>query len=62
MLREGHRISRFVDLRGLQMTDTSIEIVKTRGRFGDIVKGLETEISGALRRSLEKNLAKLCEK
>lgn len=44
------------------MTDTSIEIVKTVGRFGDIVKRLETEISGALRRSLEKNVAKLCEK
>ncbi|TCU11004.1 hypothetical protein EV131_1417, partial [Rhizobium laguerreae] len=45
-----------------KMTETSIEIVKTGGRFGDIVKGLETEISGALRRSLAKNLAKLCEK
>lgn len=51
-----------VDLATCKMTDTSIEIVKTGGRFGDIVKGLETEISGALRRSLEKNLAKLCEK
>ncbi|TBF35247.1 hypothetical protein ELG88_08470 [Rhizobium leguminosarum] len=46
-----------VDLTTCKMT----EIVKTGGRFGDIVKGLETEISGALRRSLEKNLAKLCE-
>lgn len=51
-----------VDLATCKMTDTSIEIVKTGGRFGDIVKGLETEISGALRRSLEKNLAKLCQK
>ncbi|TBB21310.1 hypothetical protein ELH51_05710 [Rhizobium ruizarguesonis] len=38
-----------VDLTTCEMTDTSIEIVKTSGRFGDIVKGLETEISGALR-------------
>nr|WP_245441679.1 hypothetical protein [Rhizobium leguminosarum] len=51
-----------VDLATCKTTDTSIEIVKTGGRFGDIVKGLETEISSALRRSLEKNLAKLCEK
>ncbi|NKM59214.1 hypothetical protein GFL21_32845 [Rhizobium anhuiense] len=50
------------DLTTCKMTDTSIEIVKTGGRFGDIVKGLETEISAALQRSLEKNLAKLCEK
>ncbi len=51
-----------VDLTTCKTTETSIDIVKTGGRFGDIVKGLETEISGALRRSLEKNLAKLCEK
>ena len=51
-----------VDLTTCKMTETSIEIVKTGGRFGDIVKGLETEISGALRRSLERNVAKLCEK
>ncbi|MEI1251474.1 hypothetical protein [Rhizobium aouanii] len=51
-----------VDLTTCKTTDISIEIVKTGGRFGDIVKGLETEITGALRRSLAKNLAKLCEK
>ncbi|MBB3916019.1 hypothetical protein GGQ65_003319 [Rhizobium fabae] len=51
-----------VDLTTCKTTETSIDIVKTGGRFGDIVMGLETEISGALRRSLEKNLAKLCEK
>ncbi|MGZ2505908.1 hypothetical protein EHI47_12275 [Rhizobium leguminosarum] len=51
-----------IDLATCKTTETSIEIVKTGGRFGDVVKGLETEISGALRRSLEKNVAKLCEK
>lgn len=51
-----------IDLATCKATETSIEIVKTGGRFGDIVKGLETEISRALRRSLEKNLPKLCEK
>ncbi|MBY5782036.1 hypothetical protein HFN59_33865 [Rhizobium leguminosarum] len=51
-----------VDLTTCKMTETSIEIVKTGGRFGDIVKELETEITGALRRSLTKNLVKLCEK
>ncbi|TAY87959.1 hypothetical protein [Rhizobium leguminosarum] len=42
--------------------ESSIEIVKTGGRFGDVVKGLQTEITDALRRSLEKNLVKLCER
>ncbi|MDR9808896.1 hypothetical protein [Rhizobium hidalgonense] len=51
-----------IDLATCKTTEFSIEIVKTGGRFGDIVKGLETEISGALGRSLEKNLAKLCER
>ncbi|XKM43757.1 hypothetical protein A4U53_035215 (plasmid) [Rhizobium ruizarguesonis] len=51
-----------VDLTTCKTTDISIEIVKTGGRFGDIVKGLETEITGALRRSLAKNLTTLCEK
>ncbi|CAK07804.1 hypothetical protein ELG83_09545 [Rhizobium leguminosarum] len=51
-----------VDLATCKTAESSIEIVKTGGRFGDVVKGLETEISDALRRSLEKNLAKLCER
>jgi hypothetical protein len=51
-----------VDLLTCKTAESSIEIVKTGGKFGDVVKGLETEISNALRRSLEKNLAKLCEK
>nr|WP_245460471.1 hypothetical protein [Rhizobium leguminosarum] len=51
-----------IDLSTCKTTDTSIEIVKTGGRFGDVVKGLETQISSALRQSLEKNLAKLCQK
>ncbi|TAU88695.1 hypothetical protein ELI02_29200 (plasmid) [Rhizobium leguminosarum] len=51
-----------VDLATCKTAESSIEIVKTGGRFGDVVKGLQTEISDALRRSLEKNLAKLCER
>lgn len=51
-----------INLATCKMTEASIEIVKTGGRFGDIVKGLETEIFGTLRRSLENNLAKLCER
>ncbi|MGO7287572.1 hypothetical protein ACCT25_35445, partial [Rhizobium ruizarguesonis] len=51
-----------VDLATCKTTESSIEIVQTGGRFGDIVKGLQTEISDALRRSLEKNLAKMCER
>ncbi|MBY5700782.1 hypothetical protein [Rhizobium leguminosarum] len=51
-----------VDLTTRKTTDISIEIMKTGGRFGDIVKGLETEVSGTLRRSLAKNLGKFCEK
>ncbi|TAU83532.1 hypothetical protein ELI40_09715 [Rhizobium leguminosarum] len=51
-----------VDLATCKTAESSIEIVKTGGRFGDVVKGLQTEISDALRQSLEKNLAKLCER
>ncbi|TAV48595.1 hypothetical protein ELI30_09905 [Rhizobium leguminosarum] len=51
-----------VDLATCKTAESSIEIVKTGGRFGDVVKGLQTEITDALRRSLEKNLVKLCER
>ncbi|MBW8789138.1 MAG: hypothetical protein JF594_15665 [Rhizobium leguminosarum] len=51
-----------VDLATCKTAESSIEIVQTGGRFGDVVNGLQTEISEALRRSLEKNLAKLCER
>jgi hypothetical protein len=51
-----------VDLATCKTAESSIEIVKTGGHFGDVVKGLQTEISDALRRSLEKNLVKLCER
>ncbi|MBB3543429.1 hypothetical protein FHT97_004181 [Rhizobium sp. BK399] len=50
-----------VDLATCKTTESSIEIVGTGGRFGDIVKGLEDEIASALRRSLEKNVAKFCQ-
>ena len=50
-----------VDLATCKMNESSIEIVETGGRFGDIVKGLEDQIASALRRSLEKNVAKLCQ-
>ncbi|MBY5847278.1 hypothetical protein HA464_06080 [Rhizobium leguminosarum bv. trifolii] len=51
-----------VDLATCKTTESSIEIVQTGGRFGDVVKGLQTEISDALRRSLEKNIAKICQR
>ncbi|MGO6814735.1 hypothetical protein ACCS67_07565 [Rhizobium brockwellii] len=51
-----------VDLATCKTAESSIEIVKTGGRFGDVVKGLQTEITDALHRNLEKNLVKLCER
>ena len=51
-----------VDLATCRTTESKIEITDTGGRFGDVVKGLKGEISDALRRGLERNMAKLCEK
>jgi hypothetical protein len=51
-----------VDLMTCGMIESSVSIVDTGGLFGDVVKGLEKEISDAFRRSLERNVKKLCEK
>ncbi|MBY3116694.1 hypothetical protein HFO29_01715 [Rhizobium laguerreae] len=49
------------DLSTCAVDESAIAIVKTDGRFGDLVDGFKNQISDALRQGLEKNLKKLCE-
>lgn len=51
-----------VDLATCKTTESSIEITNTGGNLGDVVKSLKGEISDALRRGLERNMSKLCQK
>ncbi|NKJ72717.1 hypothetical protein GFL38_10625 [Rhizobium leguminosarum bv. viciae] len=49
------------DLATCKVGQSSAEIIKTDGRFGDLVNGFKNEITKALRESRVKNLMKLCE-
>jgi len=55
-------VSVHVDLATCKTTESSIEITDTGGSLGDVVKSLKDEISGALRRGLERNMSKLCQR
>lgn len=55
-------VSLHFDLSSCKTTESSFEIIRTSGPFGDIVQGLKDEIAQALLRGLQRNVSKLCQK